>query len=337
MKRVPLMTMGAYLSLEGQGGSVQKETSGLDRWVTLTLRPPDPVREALVNFLVEETSRGVRLEGDEVTAYCRPGLEAESCLTRLRAYYRALRELHPGLPELDLVVDSCAEEDWAEAWKKFFKPLRLGQAIVVKPSWESWQGGDGHVVVEIDPGRAFGTGNHPSTALCIEIMEELLWRFTSTGGAGPRVLDVGTGTGILGIVAAKLGASRVLGLDIDPEALQIAAANVERNRVGEIMSVSGTPVEQVEEEFQVVTANLAANPLISLAVALSGRVSRGGWLVLSGILEDQVEPVTDCFSSHGLAAVETRAGKEWRALLLRKGELVSWPTIVEQEVRVDHE
>jgi len=297
---------------------LHQEVTGDDRWVTLTLRPPGPVREAIINFLIEETSRGVRLEGDGVTAYCRPGPEAESCLRRLRGYYRALQELHPELPELELVVESFAEEDWAEAWKRFFKPLRLGRAIVVKPSWESWQGGEGRIVIEIDPGRAFGTGNHPSTALCIEILEELLWPLAREGGEGPRVLDVGTGTGILGIVAAKLGASRVLGLDIDPEALQIAAANVERNRVGGIMTVSGVPVGQVAEEFQVVVANLAADPLITHASSLSERVSRGGWLVLSGILEDQVEGVRGCFSSHELAPVETRAGKEWRTLLFRK-------------------
>jgi ribosomal protein L11 methyltransferase len=297
---------------------LQEEVTGADRWVTLTLRPPGPVREAIINFLIEETSRGVRLDGEGVTAYCRPGPEAESCLRRIRGYYRALQELHPELPALDLVVASCAEEDWAEAWKKFFKPLRLGRAIVVKPSWEPWHGGDDQIVIEIDPGRAFGTGNHPSTALCIEILEELLWQFAPPGGGAPRVLDVGTGTGILGIVAAKLGASRVLGLDIDPEALQIAAANVERNRVGEIMTVSGTPVGQVGEEFQVVVANLASDPLISHASALSGRVGRGGWLILSGILEDQVQAVRECFSSHGLVPVETRAGKEWRALLVRR-------------------
>jgi len=297
---------------------LHQEVTGVDRWVALTLRPPGPVREAIINFLIEETSRGVRLEGDGVTAYCRPGPEAESCLRRLRGYYRALQELHPELPELELVVESCAEEDWTEAWKKFFRPLRLGRAIVVKPSWESWHGGEGQIVIEIDPGRAFGTGNHPSTALCIEILEELLWRITQKGEGGPRVLDVGTGTGILGIVAARLGASRVLGLDIDPEALQIAAANVERNRVGGIMTVSGTPVGQVAEKFQVVVANLAADPLISHASSLSERVSEGGWLVLSGILEDQVEAVMGCFSSHELAPVETRAGKEWRTLLLRR-------------------
>jgi ribosomal protein L11 methyltransferase len=299
---------------------VTEEGSESQRWVTLTLRPPGPVQEAIVNFLIEETRRGVRLEGDEVTAYCRPGVEAEGCLRRLRGYYWALQEVHRGLPELELREDSCAEEDWAEAWKKFFKPLRLGRTIVVKPSWESWQGGDGQIVIDIDPGRAFGTGNHPSTALCIEILEEILWQCAWTGEGELRVLDVGTGTGILGIVAAKLGASRVVGLDIDPEALQIASANVERNQVAEIMAVTGTPVAQVDEEFQVVVANLAADPLISHATALGSRVSSGGWLVLSGILEDQVKPVVECFASREFAPVEQRAGNEWRALLLKKKE-----------------
>jgi ribosomal protein L11 methyltransferase len=291
----------------------------------LTFRPADSVREAIINFFIEETGRGVRLEEDQVTSYCRPGVEAESCLRRLRGYYRALQELYADLPELELVEDSCVEEDWAEAWKKFFKPLKLGRTIVVKPTWESWQGGDGQIVIDIDPGRAFGTGNHPSTALCIEILEELLCRLTSTGEGGAQVLDVGTGTGILGIVAAKLGASRVIGLDIDPEVLQIASANVERNRVAEIMAVSRTPVEQVDEEFQAVVANLAADPLIAHASALRDRVSRGGWLVLSGILEDQVEPVAECFSSPEFAPVEQRAGKEWRALLFKRKERDSGP------------
>jgi ribosomal protein L11 methyltransferase len=237
----------------------------------------------------------------------------------LTLYYQALQQLNPGLPALDVVQDDLQEEEWAESWKAFFKPLRIGRGIVVKPTWEHYQAMAGEVIVEIDPGRAFGTGKHPSTVLCVEILEHLFSDILpSILDSASSVLDVGTGSGILGIVAARLGANRVVGLDIDSDALEAAARNLERNKVGGIMRVTSTPIDKVEETFEVVVANLTAALIIQLSGSLVNRVADRGWLLLGGILDEQVEGVVKSFQFHDFHLVQSRSTEEWRALLLRR-------------------
>jgi ribosomal protein L11 methyltransferase len=272
--------------------------------------------------LVEQTSRGVEFKGNWIKAYCRQGEEARYCLEQLHRYYTDLQQLYPELPTLKVVQENLQNEDWAESWKTFFKPIRIGSSIVVKPSWKSYEAGANQVVIEIDPERAFGTGNHASTALCIEVLEHILGRVSSgEEDSGPSVLDVGTGSGILGIVSARQGAQRVLGLEIDPEALEAAQRNVDRNAVGEVMSVALTPLDQVEQSFDVVVANLTASLLTHMADDLVGHVSDKGLLLLSGILAEQVEEVAKCFQAHYFKMVKSWSREGWHAILLRSKEM----------------
>jgi len=292
------------------------------KWVSLSVWSPHVVQEPMANFLVEQTSRGVELKGNWIKAYCRQGEEARYCLKQLHRYYKDLQQLYPELPTLKVLQEDVQDEDWAETWKIFFKPIRVGSGIVVKPSWESYEPRANQVVIEIDPERAFGTGNHPSTALCIEILEHIISSVSAReGDLGPSVLDVGTGSGILGIVAARQGAQRVLGLEIDPEALEAAQCNVDRNGVGEIMSVTLTPLDQVEQTFDVVVANLTASLLTHLADDLVEHVSAQGLLLLSGIVAEQVEEVAKCFQTHYFKVVDSRATEEWHAILLRREKM----------------
>jgi ribosomal protein L11 methyltransferase len=272
----------------------------------------------MANFLVEQTSRGVEFKGNWIKAYCRQGEEARYCLKQLYRYYKDLQQLYPELPTLKVLQEDLQHEDWAESWKTFFKPIRIGSSIVVKPSWESYESRANQVVIEIDPERAFGTGTHPSTALCIEILEGILSETViEENDSAPSVLDVGTGSGILGIIAARLGAKSVLGVDIDPEALEVARGNLGRNRVAESMSVSDTPLDQVEETYDVVVANLTASLLTQMANSLTNRVSEKGMLLLSGILAEQVEEVAKCFQAHYFRVVKNWSREEWHAILLR--------------------
>jgi len=292
------------------------------KWVSLSVWSPHVVQEPMANFLVEQTSRGVELKGNWIKAYCRQGEEARYCLKQLHRYYKDLQQLYPELPTLKVLQEDVQDEDWAETWKIFFKPIRVGSGIVVKPSWESYEPRANQVVIEIDPERAFGTGNHPSTALCIEILEHIISSVSAgEGDLGPSVLDVGTGSGILGIVAARQGAQRVLGLEIDPEALEAAQCNVDRNGVGEIMSVTLTPLDRVEQTFDVVVANLTASLLTHLADDLVEHVSAQGLLLLSGIVAEQVEEVAKCFQTHYFKVVDSRATEEWHAILLRREKM----------------
>ncbi|MBW2581131.1 MAG: 50S ribosomal protein L11 methyltransferase [Deltaproteobacteria bacterium] len=283
---------------------MQDDSPGGESWVSLSVWSPQVVQEPLANFLVEQTARGVELKGNWIKAYCRQGEEVRNCLKQLRRYYKDLQQLYPELPTLKVLEENLQNEDWAESWKTFFKPIRIGS---------------NQVVIEIDPERAFGTGNHPSTALCIEILEHILGSVSAEEAhSGPSVLDVGTGSGILGIVAARHGAQLVLGLEIDPEALEAAQRNVDRNGVGEVMSVALTPLDQVEQTFDVVVANLTASLLAHMADDLAGHVSDKGLLLLSGILAEQVEEVAKCFQAYYFKVVDSRATEEWRALVLRK-------------------
>ena len=298
---------------------MRDDSPGGERWVSLSIWSPEVVQEPMANFLVEQTSRGVEFKGSWIKAYCRQGDEARHCLKQLRRYYQDLQQQYPELPTLKVLQEDLHDENWAETWKTFFKPIRVGSSIVVKPSWESYEPSAEQVVIEIDPERAFGTGNHPSTALCIEILEHILTSASAgEGDSAQSVLDVGTGSGILGIVAARLGAQRVLGLEIDPEALEAAQRNVDRNGVGEAMSVSLTPLDQVEQTFDVVVANLTASLLTQMADDLAGHVSAKGLLLLSGILAEQVEEVAKCFETHYFKVVKSWSKEEWRAILLRR-------------------
>ncbi|UCG14150.1 MAG: 50S ribosomal protein L11 methyltransferase [Deltaproteobacteria bacterium] len=293
-----------------------EESSDEDKWVSLRVRSPVLVREALANFLLEQSGRGLEQDGEWITAYCRPGTDVQECLQALSRYYDGLRQLHPNLPELEVIQRDLRAENWSEAWKTFFKPILVGNAIVVKPTWEFHEATAEQVVIEMDPGRAFGTGRHPSTALSIELLEYIFNDLVpGVVSSEPSVLDVGTGSGILGIVAARLGAERVMGLDLDPEALEVAAGNLNRNGVGAIMSVSATPLEQVQETFNVVVANLTAALIIHISKDLARRVSSAGLLLLAGFLTEQVEEVNHCFRSYGFELLQSRSREDWWVLL----------------------
>jgi len=292
------------------------------KWVSLSVWCPEALQEAVANFLVEQTKRGVQLEGEWVTAYCYEGQEAQVCLQQLTYYYRDLQQLYPNLPELRVAQKDLPGEDWSETWKSFFKPLIIGKNIVIKPTWEPYEPKPGQVLIEIDPGRAFGTGKHPSTALCLEILELILSESSrKKKDTVTSVLDVGTGSGVLGIAAARLGARRVLGLDLDPEALKVAEENLLRNGVEGIMSVSSIPLHRLGETYDLVIANLTAPVITQMAANLSRCVSPEGWLVLSGILNEQMEEVVKSFQAHYFKEVDSWTMEEWRAILLRRKEL----------------
>jgi len=288
-------------------------------WVSLSVSSPAAVQEGLANFLIEQTKRGVQLEGQWVTAYCHDGEEVQNCLRQLTQYYRDLQQLYPSLPELKVEQKVLPGEDWSETWRSFFKPLTIGKNLVIKPTWEPYEPKPGQIIIEIDPGPAFGTGKHPSTALCLEILELILGDpARKKGDTIASVLDVGTGSGILGIAAARLGAGRVLGLDIDPEALKVAVENLRRNGVEGIMSVGNIPLHQLCQTYDLVISNLTAPVINQMAASLCSCVSPEGWLVLSGILQEEMEEVVKSFRPHYFREVHSWSKDEWRAILLRR-------------------
>jgi ribosomal protein L11 methyltransferase len=248
---------------------------------------------------------------------------------RLKAYFETAEDAEvlraeietglcalPALGEAQLTVSTPVTvkmEDWAENWKQNFSTLRVGSRLVIHPSWEDYQPAAGEVAIEIDPGMAFGTGTHGTTLLCLEMIAELCQNSNSL-----EVLDVGTGSGILALGAAALGCKKVLANDIDPQACLVARDNVEKNGYAEQITITAKPLEELPGRFDLVVANILAEENIRLKDALFNHLRPGGWLVLSGILQEKETLVRESFVELSLQSYPTRTQDEWICLLYRR-------------------
>ncbi len=205
-----------------------------------------------------------------------------------------------------------AEEDWAEAWKAFFTPQKIGQKIVVKPTWCEYRADPDDIVLELDPGMAFGTGTHPTTALCINLIEDYLNR-------GDSFIDIGTGSGILMIAAALLGAGFVCGLDKDNVAIDVAAANLQLNGLDpQNYSLStGNLLEGVKEKYDFIVANIFTHVILELLDDLHRALAKGGIFVCSGMFEKNKNLVVVKMKNRGFEILEIRSKEEWSAIAAR--------------------
>lgn len=210
---------------------------------------------------------------------------------------------------LDARIEHVVGDAWRDEWRKYFKPTRLGERIVVRPSWEPFEAAPGDVVVTIDPGRAFGSGLHETTRLVLKQLDARL-------GDAPRILDVGCGSGILAVAALLLGAESAVATDVDLDAVEVTRENAELNGVASRIEATTDDVSLVVDTFPFVVANIEARVLIPLADAIASRVSPGGWLVLSGILRGQEDDVRAAYAA--LDLVEIPADGEWVAIVLRR-------------------
>ncbi len=204
-----------------------------------------------------------------------------------------------------------AEEDWAEAWKEHFHVERFGRIVVV-PSWRDHAPEPGDVVVTLDPGMAFGTGQHETTRMCLEALDCHV-------RAGMRILDVGCGSGILAIAAAKLGAGGVLAIDIDPDCVRITTENANANRVGSAVSARVATREQpladvVDQRFDLILANIVASTVIDLAPSFVPALGVDGRLISSGIIADREHETVEALTASGLRVESVRAIGEWRCI-----------------------
>lgn len=206
-------------------------------------------------------------------------------------------------------VDDC---DWMQKWKEGFEPIEIGDRLIVAPSWRLPQNSSGRLIVQIDPGMAFGTGTHETTRLCLQALERL-WP------NGTRLLDVGTGTGILAISAAKLSPeSQIVAIDIDPLAIEIAMKNAEVNFVADRIDFRETSADQITDcPFDTLVANLTAETIIDQIDQFARCLNRSGILILSGILDEFSADVERGVRQSGFAAVESRQDGEWIALVAR--------------------
>jgi ribosomal protein L11 methyltransferase len=313
-------------------GSMNKPSTEKAKWVHFKLYTQPELAEALANYLTEMGAQGVFEEflqtgvsdvpepepQDErvLNAYFPSGTEDEKHLSDLQSYINNLAELFPELKKPTFNTEVIIDPQWGEVWKRFFKPLRITKNIIVKPSWERYSATGRETVIEIDPGMAFGTGQHPSTSMCIEAMEEILLKDRTFQKW--RVLDVGTGTGILGISAAKLGASSVMCVDIDDQAVEIAHKNVAVNHVGDRVVIVNSDVAKIKGTFELIVANLTAETLIKIKSHLVKMMEKGGYLVISGIFEKNRQDVEKAFTRDDLISHKVIADKEWVCYVYKK-------------------
>jgi len=217
-------------------------------------------------------------------------------------------------------IRPLAAEDWAESWKRHFTVLHVGRRLVIKPSWETYTPTGDEVVIELDPGMAFGTGLHPSTRLCLQLLEEHLQ-------PGMCVLDMGTGSGILAIAAARLGASAVLAVDVDSQAIDSARHNVAVNGVADRVQVVQGSLDAVRaygaatqsRPYDMVLVNILARVIVELVMAgLADYLRPGGLIIASGIIEEQTDQVALALHARGVRVMTARQEKDWVALLGKK-------------------
>ena len=285
-------------------------------WLKVSFSIADELADPAAAYLTDLTGNGVEQsmpppEGNAgsttVTAY----LDRDDGTPANREKIRSFLEQLCGRPP-EILFEEIIEEDWGLNWKKHFKPVRVSSRIIVKPTWEPYQAATGEIVIEIDPGLAFGTGLHASTRLALQLIDAAFADDTPP----VTVLDVGTGTGILGIAAALFGAAAVTGIDNDPDAVVCAEKNVAQNRINHVMAVSGTDLQAQTGPFDLVVANITSDVLTLLAPLLAARIAPAGKLILAGILAGQQgREIEQTFAALGLTLLQSPVDGEWQAFL----------------------
>lgn len=310
-------------------------------WQEIVVTTTEEASDAVANLLQELGSGGVAIDDPAVIkhhiekgnwdAYELPDDLLLLRDVRIKAYFaidsflpEKLEEVKLRLHELDrdiipdaiknIELNQVAEEDWANAWKAYFKPVAVGPRVVIKPTWEEYRPKEGELIIELDPGMAFGTGTHATTVMCLEALQEVMQ-------GGEEVFDVGTGSGILAIAAAKLGAKKVLAVDMDATAVRTARENVELNGVDSIVRVEqGNLLDKVNGGAQLVVANIIARIIIELCPAVNKALAPGGLFIASGIIRDRWPEVQAELAKNHLVVKEVKTTKEWIAVIAEKGE-----------------
>src|ERR1044071_1493384 len=257
-------------------------------------------------------------EVSAVTVYVdRPIGELRALEPKLRAGFKEIEMYGVDTAPGDILIAKVKREDWAESWKKYFKTIRIGRKLIIKPSWSEEKGAKGQAVVELDPGLSFGTGQHPTTSYCLR-------KIVQAAKPEGSLLDIGCGSGILAISAAKLGYAPVEAFDFDPVAVRIAQANMRRNRVERKIKCARKDLTKVplksSQKFDVVCANLIADLLIDESDRILNRLAGDGHLIVAGILATQFPAVQQTFETKGLRLLDTKTEREWQSGLFARAE-----------------
>jgi ribosomal protein L11 methyltransferase len=299
-------------------------------WIEVKIRTKAENEDIISNILYDNGANGLAIEDPNDIAALSTRAEEWDFIDAdlikgdfdgiiLKAYFseednikqitKRIRELveGEGLGEMDL--SEIDESDWAENWKTHYKTVRIGKKIVIKPSWEDFSPEEDDIVIELDPGMAFGTGSHETTIMCIVALEKYIH-------PGMTVYDVGCGSGILSVAAAKLGATKVLGIDLDPMCIRISSENFQSNSVDDVAHASlGNLLDVIEGKADIVVANIIAEVVAGLIPDLKYYLNDDGIVITSGIIHEKLDLVEDAFLQNGYKLIETVQLNGWCAVI----------------------
>jgi len=263
---------------------------------------------------IDENLLDQKLEGVIVKGYFP---ESEDLLDKIELIKQnvekiPLYNLDKGLGEVTTL--EVYEKDWAHVWKKYYKPKKIGDRIVIKPSWEEYEGSVGDIIIELDPGMAFGTGTHETTIMCVRELEKYVEK-------EHVVFDVGCGTGILAVTAAKLGAKQVIGIDLDELSVKVANENILINNVTETVEIRhGNLLDVVKDSANIVVSNIIAEIIVLLAKDIKRFLTDDGIFISSGIILNKIEMVKEALAEEGLKVIDTIIMGEWACIVSKVGD-----------------
>lgn len=221
---------------------------------------------------------------------------------------------HPNLKEENhkITITQVDEDDWAESWKQYYKPLRIGENIIIKPTWEDYEIKEKDIIIELDPGMAFGTGTHETTMMCTEALEKYVTN-------NNIVYDIGTGSGILSIVAAKLGAKKVIGVDLDLLCVKVAKENINLNNVDNIVEIkNGDLLEVIEDKADIIVSNIIAEVIAGMTKDLKRYLNDDGIFIASGIILEKLHLVQDSLIQNGFKIIDIKKTDVWACVIATK-------------------
>ncbi|CAM4054612.1 50S ribosomal protein L11 methyltransferase [Cohnella lubricantis] len=318
------------------------------RWFEITVLAAEQSQEMVAHYMNELGAGGVSIEESwtedkprdtsfgqwydkplnnikagyaEIKGYFPEGTDPTQLIEQLTLLLRGLPEFGYDAGEYTISSAEVNEDEWAEAWKKYFKPLQVTEQLTIKPTWEAYEPREGELIIELDPGMAFGTGTHPTTALCLRTLEGAIH-------GGETVIDVGTGSGILSIGAIRLGAKQVLALDLDPIAVSSATENVKLNglqdvievRQSDLLGVLSQPAtaDSVQPPVDLVVANILAEIILLFITDVMDVLKPGGIYIASGIYKNKEEDVASALLAAGFEIIDRVRQEDWIAFVAGK-------------------
>ena len=312
-----------------------------NNWVEIKIKTTTEAVEAITNILFENGAQGAMIEDpkdflfqkaheydwdyieedvfntDDENVYIKTYISEENdvvtFIESIKIRISELRNFGIDIGAGEIFTDNVNEEDWANNWKKYYKPTKIGNSIVIKPEWEEYSPSEGDLVIHMDPGMAFGTGNHETTSMCIENLEKYVSEKST-------VFDIGCGSGILGIVASKLGAKNVVGIDIDEMAVKVANENIQKNNVQDIMTaIAGNMTDKIEEgaKADIVVANIIADIIMKMSGDVRKLLKDDGIFISSGIILAKVDEVLENLKDNGFEVVDVIKKGEWSCVIAK--------------------